>query len=584
MVSDDGMARGMGGTWLLWILLAVGIVVLVVVLVKAFTGNSGGATRQGRYAASPTASGPRRSQEPLEERYARGEISTEHHRERLRNSGQQLPVSPLTRRQLLALGAVGAGAAAAGGAGLWWTSGGGGEAAGGGRELLQPEVLSSRDGVLGLSLEAAPAQVRIGERTAHVQAFNGSLPGPTLRVRGGDTIRVAMHNGLDAPTNLHVHGLHVSPEGNGDNPFVSIDPGASFDYEFVLPEDHPPGTYWYHPHRHGYVADQLAAGLYGAIVVEDPDPVPVVRDRVLVVSDITLDGSGNLTDVSPPEQMMGREGQTVLVNGQIRPQATAAPGERELWRVVNACPSRYLRLTLDGQTMRLLGRDLGRLPEPVEVTEVTLAPGNRVELLVDTREGTSTLAAAPVDRGTMDGMMGGAMPGDGPGTDEPIELLTLEATGARAADAGRVPPGPALRDLREEPVQARRTLDFAMGMGGMMGSMPGPGSMMSFTIDGRQFDAERIDQRVQVGTVEEWTLTNSSPMDHPMHLHVWPMQVVSDGDSDVSTPRWQDVVNIPAFGEVTVRVAFDDYGGRAVYHCHILDHEDLGMMGTIEAR
>ena len=334
------------------------------------------------------------------------------------------------------------------------------------------------------------------------------------------------------------------------------------------------------------MADQLAAGLYGAIVVEDPDPVPVARDRVLVVSDITLDDSGNLAEVSPPQRMMGREGETVLVNGQVRPQATAAPGERELWRVVNACPSRYLRLTLDGQTVRLLGRDIGRLPEPVELTEMTLAPGNRVELLVDTREGASTLTAAPVDRGSMDGMMGGAMPGYGPGTDEPIELLTLEVTGDRAADAGPVPPGPVLRDLREEPVAARRTLDFAMGMGmgGMMGGMRGPGQMMSFTIDGRPFDAERTDQRVRVGTVEEWTLTNSSPMDHPMHLHVWPMQVVTEAGREVAAPRWLDVVNVPAFGEVTVRVAFDDFAGRTVYHCHILDHEDLGMMGTLEAR
>ncbi|KHE74729.1 copper oxidase [Kocuria marina] len=494
-------------------------------------------------------------------------------------------MSPLTRRQMLALGAAGAGAAAVGGAGLWWTSGGG-EALGGGRELVQPEVLSSRDGALDLALEAAPARVRIGARTAHVQAFNGSLPGPTLRVRPGDTLRVAMTNGLEAPTNLHVHGLHVSPEDNGDNPFVSIAPGDSFDYDFSLPDDHPPGTYWYHPHRHGHVADQLAAGLYGAIVVEDPDPVPVARERVLVVSDLTLDDSGNLAEVSPPQRMMGREGETVLVNGQVRPRAGAAPGERELWRVVNACPARYLRLTLDGQTLRLLGRDVGRLPEPVELTEVTLAPGNRVELLVDTREGASTLTAAPVDRGSMDGMMGGAMPGDGPGTDEPIELLTLEVTGDRAADAGPVPPGPVLRDLREEPVAARRTLDFAMGMGmgGMMGGMRGPGQMMSFTIDGRPFDAERTDQRVRVGTVEEWTLTNSSPMDHPMHLHVWPMQVVTEAGREVAAPRWLDVVNVPAFGEVTVRVAFDDFAGRTVYHCHILDHEDLGMMGTLEAR
>ncbi len=126
-------------------------------------------------------------------------------------------MSPLSRRQLLALGAAGAGAAAVGGAGLWWT-GGGGQALGGGRELAQPEVLSSRDGVLDLVLEAAPARVRIGAREANVQAFNGSLPGPTLRVRPGDTLRVAMTNRLEAPTNLHVHGLHVSPGATGTTP------------------------------------------------------------------------------------------------------------------------------------------------------------------------------------------------------------------------------------------------------------------------------------------------------------------------------------------------------------------------------
>jgi FtsP/CotA-like multicopper oxidase with cupredoxin domain len=107
---------------------------------------------------------------------------------------------------------------------------------------------------------------------------------------------------------------------------------------------------------------------------------------------------------------------------------------------------------------------------------------------------------------------------------------------------------------------------------------------MTFTIDGREFDPDRVDQAVSVGAVEEWTIANTSPMDHPMHLHVWPMQIVAEGGRPADDVRWQDVVNIPAGGEVTVRVAFDDFGGRTVYHCHILDHEDLGMMGVIETR
>jgi FtsP/CotA-like multicopper oxidase with cupredoxin domain len=119
-------------------------------------------------------------------------------------------------------------------------------------------------------------------------------------------------------------------------------------------------------------------------------------------------------------------------------------------------------------------------------------------------------------------------------------------------------------------------------MGGGMGGGMGPGGM-TFTIDGREFDPDRVDQTVSVGTVEEWTIANTSPMDHPMHLHVWPMQIVAEGGRPLDDVRWQDVVNIPAGGEVTVRVAFDDFGGRTVYHCHILDHEDNGMMGVVEA-
>src|SRR5690606_7588752 len=154
----------------------------------------------------------------------------------------------------------------------------------------------------------------------------------------------------------------------------------------------------------------------------------------------------------------------------------------------------------------LSGRDLGRLREPVAVTEVTLAPGNRAELLVDTRKGASTLVAAPVDRGSMGRMMGRAVPGDGPGADEPVDLLALEVAGDRAADPGPVPAGPAPRDLREEPVETRRTLDFAMragrtgGRGGMTAGVRGPGRTMSFTIDGQRFDPARTDQQVRVGS------------------------------------------------------------------------------------
>nr|WP_272902285.1 multicopper oxidase family protein [Brevibacterium daeguense] len=484
---------------------------------------------------------------------------------------------------MLAL-ALGGAAAVVGGAGLWWTSGRR-FTSGEGDELAEPEEFTSHDGLLELDLETAPERIRIGDREVSMLAFNGSVPGPTLRVAPGDTVRVRLRNSLDAPTNLHVHGLHVSPEDNGDNPFISVDPGQTFAYEFTLPADHPPGTYWYHPHRHGYVADQLAAGLFGAIVVADLESIPVTRERVLVVSDLTVDSSGNLASPDLMEQMMGREGELVVVNGQVRPRLAAAPGERERWRVINACTSRFLRLQLNGQSMQLLSLDLGRLAVPREVPEVVVLPGNRVELLVEGQEGSHTLAALPVDRGGMDGMMGGGMMnGSRPGASAPVELLTFQVTGSPVDALPPVPAAPAPRDLRGEPVEGRRRLDFGMAMGGgRMGPGGGPG-MMAFTINGQEFDPDRIDADVAGGAVEEWTLTNSSPMDHPVHLHVWPMQIVEEGGRTVAEPRWQDVVNVPAFGEVKVLIAFDDFTGRSVFHCHILDHEDLGMMGTVRAR
>jgi FtsP/CotA-like multicopper oxidase with cupredoxin domain len=304
--------------------------------------------------------------------------------------------------------------------------------------------------------------------------------------------------------------------------------------------------------------------------VEDPDDPPVTRERVLVVSDITLDDAGRLRQPSTMARMMGREGELVLVNGQVRPALTARPGERERWRIINACSARYLRLRLDGQQMQLLGIDSGRFPQPRDLDEVVLATGNRADLLVTAAEGTSTLDGLAVDRGSA-GMMGGS----GTPSGNVGALATLQVTGTPGPELPAMPAQPAPVDLRGVEPAARRRLTFAMGMGG---------AGMSFTIDGKEFDAQRIDQTVQVGTVEEWTLTNASSMDHPVHLHVWPMQIVAEAGRPVDGVIRQDVVNVPARSDVTVRVAFDEFGGRTVYHCHILDHEDNGMMGVVEAQ
>ena len=481
-------------------------------------------------------------------------------------------MEPISRRRALQLGALGAAGVVVGGWGLTrqLTGLGSTTPAGGGAALTSAAELRSSGGVLEVELDAARRTVEVAGSRVSMLGYAKGVPGPTLRLRPGDRLRVQLRNSMDEDTNLHVHGLHVSPEGNGDNPFVSINPGEVFDYEYQLPQDHPTGTFWYHPHLHGSVADQLFGGLYGAIVVEEDRPVPVARERVLVISDISFDGQGNVRRASQQERMMGREGQLLLVNGQVAPVLEGRPGERERWRMVNACSSRFLRLAVDGQQVQLLGMDFGRSERPDDVDEVLLAPGNRADLLVTLREGTTELRTLGVDRGGM-GMMGSGV-ASGPAT-----LATLAVTGNSVAAADPVPDGPAPRDLREVSVARRRELNMAMGMGMGMG-----GRMMSFTIDGKEFDHQRTDQQVNAGDIEEWTIRNTSPMDHPFHLHVWPMQLVAERGRPVERPTWRDVVNIPAGGAVVVRIPFEDHAGRTVYHCHILDHEDLGMMGVIQ--
>lgn len=480
-------------------------------------------------------------------------------------------MKPITRRQALQLGALGGLGVVIGGIGLSQTGLPWGRAMADGELLTEPEVLRSSGGLLQVDLVAARRELTIAGRQVHALTYGGMVPGRTWRVRPGDSIEVQLRNELDTPTNLHTHGLQVSPAGNGDNPFLSIDPGQSFDYRFTLPEDHPPGVFWYHPHRHGSVADQIFGGLYGALIVEDGH-MPISRERVLVVSDISLTPGGQIAAASGADVMMGREGDLLLVNGQHRPHMSARPGEQERWRVINACTSRYLRLALPGQRLELLGIDGGHEQAPPEVREVLLAPGNRADLLVSMSAGSGEFQTLGYDRGGM-GMMGGQ------NLSGPETIATLTVAGQEVAAPGAALERPSVRDLREQPVARQREITFTMGMGMMMG---GGGSMMDFGFDGRAFDMDRVDQHVAAGAVEEWLITNPTPMDHPFHLHIWPMQVIEAGGQPVSEPTWRDVINVPAQDGVRVLVDFARHPGRSVYHCHILDHEDAGMMATVD--
>ena len=487
-------------------------------------------------------------------------------------------MEPLTRRGALQLGGLGIASSAVGGFGLLSGSRSGASfRTTSGAALLEPPVLRSAGGGLRATLEAREGPVRIGGRGATALSYNRGLPGPTLHLQPGDRLEVRLNNRLTDPTNLHVHGLHVSPEGHGDNVLNTVQPGESWDYDYQLPPDHPPGVYWYHPHHHGTVAEQVFGGLYGAIIVGDPPSVArgmaSTRERVLVISDTSLDSAGRVRSASQMARMQGREGDLVLLNGQAKPVLEGRPGERERWRIVNACTSRYLRLRLDGQQLDLLGIDSGRYATPQRVEQLVLTPGNRADLLVTLTRGSSELRLLGYDRGSA------GMGRRNSGTGATAALATLRVTGSAGPVLARVPAQTALMDLRLAPLDGRRTVTLAMGMGGGMG-----GGGMAFTIDGQVFDASRVDQQVRAGTVEEWEIRNTSPMAHPFHLHVWPMQLTESAGVPVEIVSRQDVVNVPARSSVLVRIAFETFTGRTVYHCHILDHEDLGMMGVIHVR
>ena len=379
---------------------------------------------------------------------------------------------------------------------------------------------------------------------------------------------------LPEATNLHFHGLHVSPEGSADNSFRHLHAGEGAEYAFEIPANHRGGTYWYHPHVHGSAARQVARGLAGVFVIRgELDQIPEIAsatESVLVLQDFALDASGRPVEPNPMQQMQGREGNLVTVNGVLNP---AIRVQRRGWirlRILNASPARFYRLRLEQHVLVQVASDGGALPAPVPREEILLTPGERVEVMVrgDREPGRYRLVSLPYDRGAGGNMMGGAVP-------TPLTLATLQYEGETDREWELPDRFADIEPLVEPAVRRNVVLGQAMGPGaGMMGGG------MAFTLNGRVFDPGRVDAQPRLGAVEEWEFLNMTTMDHPMHIHTNSFQVV-ERDGRVN-PVWKDVVLVPARSAVKVRMRFDDFVGRGLYHCHILDHEDLGMMGVVE--
>jgi len=466
--------------------------------------------------------------------------------------------------------------------GIAWNFTDGGAQAAVRQRAVRPssDVFRSVDSQLHADLTAAESTVSLGGRNARLFAFNGRVPGPLFEARPGDEITIRLANALREGTNLHFHGLHIPPTGAADNIFLHVDSGDSFTYQFELPANHPAGLFWVHPHAHGSVARQVSRGLAAPFVIRgEIDALPEVAaadEHILMLQDFELTAAGSIIEPAMSSLTHGREGSTITAGGVINPSIPIRQQGLLRLRLVNASVSRFYLLRLEEHPLHLIGVDGGALGSVRTEDEVLLVPGGRLDILIEGARsaGSFRLLSLPYDRGSaeMMGGMGGTIGGSGTQAAGPQTLATIEYRG-RAEKAWTIP-NALVRPIGLLPPTSLPARTFQLGQG------MGMGSGMSFTINGRVFDGGRIDAAPRLGTIEEWVYLNATTMDHPMHLHTNPFQVI--GADGLPEAAWRDVVLVKAGRQARFLVRFDDFAGKTVQHCHILDHEDQGMMATVE--
>ena len=424
-----------------------------------------------------------------------------------------------------------------------------------------------------------------GSRSGVTAGFNQSYLGPILKMRPG-TVQASVENQLEMPVSSHWHGLVVPGEFDG-GPHQAIASGDIWQPE--LPISQEPCTAWYHTHIHGATATGVYAGLAGGIIVsdgrDDERGLPSTYgedDLFLILQDKQFSADGQMVySGDMMSQMHGFTGDTMLVNGQVGSVAIVPKSVVRL-RLLNGSNARIFRLSFDDdQPMHLVATDGGYLRKPKPIDQLQLSPGERAEVLVDfSNVEAAMLVSAPDPNGGMGGMMG-RMQNVISGLGSPFEVVAF-ATDDRldkriskltAQLGGDVP------NLRNSAVVQERRLSLDMGMGG---GMMGGGMMGSaMAINGRAFEEKTINLRTKQGTVEKWTVS-ASMLAHPFHIHGVSFQVLSENGN---APRpenqgWKDTVLVNQKVELLVR--FNQPAADSapfMYHCHILEHEDAGMMG-----
>ena len=435
--------------------------------------------------------------------------------------------------------------------------------------------------------------------------YGAKMVAPTIRVLPGDVITLNYVNKLPAHSreqcaagpctnrsNLHFHGLPVSPERPQDDVLTMLSlPGQSLNYRVQVPSYAPPGLYWYHTHPHGESARQDLDGMSGAIVVEGIDRYyPQLREmteRVLILRDREIDKVNDQTRkqierrLDIPDAPCGTApGQAVervfTLNGEIRPQIAINPGERQFWRIVNASPDRYADVQLEGQQLEVVALDgmplsyHDRERHTRKADHILMAPAGRVEAIVTgppagTHSRFSTRCFDTGPDGDNNPAMVIADVVDGAHADSPPHTVPVTSGSPVYKEI------PAAQLHRLEASDPDFTVIFSEDKKG-------------FYINGNKFSMDSAPMlRVRVGSLQHWRVVNATREVHPFHIHQVHFRAYAVNGVRSDTPDWLDTVNVPYSGRVDLIMDFTDplIRGMSVFHCHLLSHEDKGMMAKI---
>ncbi len=440
-----------------------------------------------------------------------------------------------------------------------------------GRPFIQPPLNEGRfeNGRRVFDLTVAPGlhEFRPDIATDTI-GIDATFLGPILAARAGDRLRMNVGNRIGEPMTLHWHGLHLPAAADG-GPHQEIAPGAVWSPEFDLMQK--AGTFWFHGHQHERTGAHVWAGMAGVLRVTDEEEaaLPLPRshgedDFTLVLQDRRFDADGQMPyAMNMHDRMAGMQGDVMLVNGQTSPVLEVdAPMIR--LRIVNGANGTFYGLHFaDNRTFHQIASDGGLLAAPIPMPGAILSPGERGEFLVDLSDGAAVMLRAETF-GAEVAMMG---------TSGVHDVMEIRPRAARPAPAlpERLADLPALPDATGED----RRFDLAMTGMGMMGD---------FTINGMGYDHSRIDFAVPLGATETWTWTNTTPMLHPIHIHDVQFRILSRNGQPPADHEagLKDTVLIRPQETVALRLSFTDYADPVLpymYHCHILEHEDAGMMG-----